>query len=66
MTIKRIVQGLAALLGLILLAGVAAVAFVATADLRPLIEHRVSASLDRKVTADSLEIGWGNPIRLQI
>lgn len=51
--------------GILLLIG-GGVWWLASADLKPWVEKLASDALDRKVTAEAFEIGWGDPIVLQI
>ncbi|WP_374367346.1 AsmA-like C-terminal region-containing protein [Dongia sp.] len=40
--------------------------WLVTADLKPWVEKLASDALERKVTAETFEIGWGDPIQLTI
>jgi uncharacterized protein involved in outer membrane biogenesis len=40
--------------------------WLVTADLKPWVEKLASDALERKVTAETFEIGWGDPIKLSI
>lgn len=40
--------------------------WLVTADLKPWVEKLASDALERKVTAETFEIGWGDPIELTI
>ncbi len=58
-----------ATVGLVLLAVISAAGFaawLANADLKPIIESRASESLGRKVTLGRFEVTWADPLGLEI
>jgi uncharacterized protein involved in outer membrane biogenesis len=54
------------LLGASVLIVVSAIVLVATIDLRPLLEQYVTRTLDRRLAIGTLQIGWGNPLSVEI
>ncbi len=54
------------LLGIIVVLGGIAVAALLTIDFRPIIERDASRALQRRLAIGGLEIGWGNPLRLEL
>ncbi|HVY98839.1 MAG TPA: AsmA-like C-terminal region-containing protein [Dongiaceae bacterium] len=63
---KWLVVILLMLVALPLLAAGGAAAWLMTADLRPLVERRLSAALQRPVRIGALGIRWGDPLTLDI
>src|SRR5687768_10791774 len=62
----RIARGLAIVLGglivLALLAVGAGAWWLARVDLKPIVEREASSALGRRVTLDSFEVQWGDPL----
>ncbi|MET1028903.1 MAG: AsmA family protein, partial [Dongiaceae bacterium] len=63
---RAIMAILLAVTGLIVLLVVGAVVAFYTVDLRSFAEKRISDSLDRRVSIGSLQIGWGNPLKVEL
>lgn len=62
---RRILIGLGILFGLVLLAVAGVAVWLATADLKPLAERLAQKALDRRVTIETLQIGWGRTITVE-
>jgi uncharacterized protein involved in outer membrane biogenesis len=54
------------LLGVVVLIGAGAVVLLVSVDLKHLLEEHWSLSPDRRLTIGSLQIGWGNPLSLEL
>ena len=54
------------LLGAVVLIFASAVVLLVSVDLRPWIEEYGSDSLDRRMTIGTLQIGWGNPLSVEL
>jgi uncharacterized protein involved in outer membrane biogenesis len=54
------------LLGLVVALAAGAAAWLVTADLRPMVERRAGAALDRQTSVGSLRIDWRNPLVLEL
>jgi uncharacterized protein involved in outer membrane biogenesis len=63
---KWIFIAVAVLFVLPLIATGAAVAWLTTADFRPLVERKLSEALERPVKIGALSIRWGDPLELDI
>lgn len=59
----RVILGLLAVV-LLLLAG--AIVWLMNADLKPMAEKAASDALGRQVVAETLTIGWGNPLHVEL
>lgn len=57
---------MACLLGILVLTVAGGVIWLVNADLKPMAEQTASEALGRRVVADELTIGWGNPIHLEL
>lgn len=63
---KRILYSVLGLILILLVAAGGAVAWLMNADLKPLAERLATDALGRRVSADRLEIGWGDPIHVEL
>jgi uncharacterized protein involved in outer membrane biogenesis len=63
---RRIALVALGLLGLVALVVAGAVTYVLSNDWRPYVERYVYAHLHRRLTIDTLEIGWGDPLSLEL
>ncbi len=59
---RRLAYIAAGLAGALVLLAAAGAAFLALADLRPMIERAATSALGRPATMGALTIGWGNPL----
>ena len=66
MTLKRVVVSILVLVGVVLVIGAGAVAWLLTTDLKPWIEDYASNAIERRVSIGTLKIGWGNPLSLEL
>ena len=63
---RRIWWIVGAVLGVVFLLPAAGLAYLFTADLRPLIQRVASGSLEREVTVGDLRLAWGRYLKLEI
>ena len=64
--IRRVGVVLLGLLGLIVVAAIAAILFITQIDLRSRVEGLASARLGRPVKVGGLTVGWANPLSVEI
>jgi AsmA family protein len=62
----RIALGILGLVAIVAVIGIGAITWLATTDLRPLIERTVSTALDRRLTIAGLRIRWRNPLAIEL
>ncbi len=65
MTLKRIAIALGILLVIVLVAAGGGIAWLLTANLKPIVEDYASEAFGRPVTFDSLTVAWGNPLAIE-
>ena len=61
---KRLLLIVAAMAGLVVVLAGGAVAWLFTADLRPIVEREAGSALERQTSVGSLQIDWRNPLVL--
>src|SRR5258708_1908211 len=63
---RRWLIRIAALVAATIVVAIAAVIALVVIEPRPAVEFFASQSLDRRVTASNIKIGWGEPLTLEI
>jgi AsmA family protein len=63
---RAVLVSILGLLGAVALICAGTILWLATADLRPMVEQYVSTALHRRVSIGMFQIGWGNPLSLEV